>query len=166
MPKIESLFPLIERLHTILSDIFPHEGLKQIGGSKIFIGSTVFPLVRETVETIKHQIGETPHLSGRETLMILLHEAVQLTLRIEQKGRDADPEAINIAAKLLYFVSGTIWNLVSSQYSKIPPHDENYVRVEPLVPLLAKCPEWRRSALIEPEVLAKEIIADVRQCLQ
>ncbi len=166
MRSLESIFDQLERCHTGLADLFPHEGTRAIGGSSIFIGTALFPALKSCFKSIRGELRKWTNLEARKELEPLLAAAEELLLRME-KGRKQDAELINKAAMLLYLANGTLWNYLRGFVHYEPPHDARYVRVEPMGPLLRRCGrETDREDRVDPKQVVQQICAELDACLR
>ncbi len=161
------MLELMERFHTILADLFPHHGLKAVGGSRILIGTALFPVAKDCVEKIRNEVESSPDANTRMSLTPLFTEAAELIGRIEREGRTGNEEKINEAATLLYLVSGVAWNYVAHELGTSPSRDPNHVRVEPLGPLFNRCGR-RMNVLdsVELQPLLGQLTAEMKTCLR
>jgi hypothetical protein len=130
---------LLERTHTLLADLFPHEGLRAIGGSRVFVGSPVLPLVRNCFRDVLAELARSGPAPQAAAVVPLLAEAVRLLERIEKRAPHSDERSINNAAMLLYLASGLSWNFLRRSLAGPAPHSPDYVNVEPVSALLALC---------------------------
>jgi hypothetical protein len=144
MQRLEKVFDSVERCHTILNDLFPHEGTRAVGGSRIFIGTPLFAVLKSCIRDIRKHLQKCGHFQLQNELILLWSGAEDLVVRIEQEGRHGDMEQINGAAIILYLACGTTWNVLQLQTNKVPPHNKNYVRVEPMAQLFIRCEYKRR----------------------
>lgn len=152
--QLKSLFDSLERCHTVLADIFPHEGLRRIGGSHVFFRGPLLITLKECIEQI---LGKLKKLNSEEIrceLIELWIEIGKLVLRIQQAGHSEDSaDRINEAAILLYLANGVTWNLLREIQMHELPHNPQYVKIEELNPLLRRC-GWRFGG----DVTTKEVI--------
>jgi hypothetical protein len=149
---------LLERAHTILSDMFPHEGLRAIGGSRRFIGSPVLPLVRGCFGDVLAELVRLGPPQEAAFVVPLLTEAVRLVGRMERETSSGDEQAVNNAATLLYLASGLSWNYLRRVSARPAPHNTDYVRVESVPVLLGLC---GRQAADEHSTKQEDLLGEI-----
>jgi len=165
--ELKAAFDLVERYHTGLTDFFPHEGVKTIGGSRMFISGPFFVVLKECVSDLRSALRKWSDVEARNVLDLLLAEAVDLLVRIEKEGRQGDPQRIDEAATLLYLANGTAWNYLREFATDEPPHNPQYVRVEPMLPLLKRCGrESNVESNADPRQLTQRLRVELSACLR
>lgn len=166
MGALETAFDLIERCHTALADIFPHEGTKAVGGSRIFIGTALLPVLKSCFSSIRDQLREWGGVDAWDQIDALLVSAGALVTRLEREGREGNAEQIDEAAMLLYLANGTIWNYLRGFVADEPPHNPQYVRVEPMGPLLKRCGREIGKGDGDPKRMVQELGLELSACLR
>lgn len=160
------LFELVERCHTGLGNAFPHEGLEKIGGSRIFMRGNMLPILRECFDNILVELHKTA--VGIEWLYLiqLRIEMGALLLRVEKRNQPKYEKEISLATRFLYLANGLTWHRMCQIVDQIPPHNPQYDRVEPILPLLLRC-GWKGETVNngDPKILVKELASDLRKCL-
>jgi hypothetical protein len=166
--QLESLFDLLERCHTILTDAFPHEGLKKIGGSRIALRGPLMVILKKCVKEIVKELKKSSVDEPGGEVAALWVEVTELLTRIERQDLNKKSEdEINKAATLLYLANGVTWNDLRELVSYEPLHNPQYVRVEPLLPLLKRCGcESDDETHITPKQMVRRIQAELRACLR
>jgi hypothetical protein len=133
MEQFNQIFNLLERCHTILADVFPHEGLRKVGGSQIFLREPLLGILNKCVKEIVKELRNPIIGSVQNDLGSLWSEVVELLSRIENQNlNNKSADEINNAAILLYLASGATWNLLRALAAEEPLHNQQYVRIEPL----------------------------------
>jgi hypothetical protein len=166
MEGLETAFDLIERCHTALADIFPHQGTKAIGGSRIFIGTSVFPVLERCFRGIRDQVQKWGRVETRDQIDTLLAAAEALVTRLEREGRHGNAEQIDEATILLYLANGTMWNYLRVFAVGEPPHNPQYVRVEPMEPLLKRCGRESAKGDVDPKRMVQKLGLELSACLR
>lgn len=93
-------------------------------------------------------------------------EVNDLLARIESKGSKQNAEDMDKAATLLYLANGTTWNWFHGLLADEPSHNAQYVRVEPMLPLLRRCGwESKDETNADPKQLVKRLRAELKTCL-
>src|ERR1043166_1612170 len=146
---------LLERCHTALSDVFPHEGTRAIGGSRIFIGTALFPVLKDGIRNIRKHLKKWTNFEARNEIDPILAAAGDLLIRIGRQGRQGDAQRIDKSVRLLYLANGTIWNYLCGFAVDAPPHNPQYVRIEPMKVLLKRC---GRGNMTEGDVDPKSVL--------
>ena len=158
---------MVERCHTILADIFPHEGTKKIGGSRVFIRVPLLVVLKDSVKAIRNELGNWADVEARNDIALLWAEVVELLARLEKEGCDGNAQKIDEAVTLLYLASGATWNYLRAFTTDEPPHNPQYVRVEPMLPLLKRCGhESKIESGIEPKQLVERLRTELNVCLR
>lgn len=149
------IFDLIERCHTILADLFPHEGLLAIGGSRVFVRTNLFVVLKKCIGDIRGSLAKTDPAG---IVALFWNRAADLVDKMEKKNTEENSNDINEAARLLYFGSGLTWNFLRQQVPGDISHNANYVRVETVRELLARCGQNDQDMeQIAPDVLLKDV---------
>jgi len=166
--QLKTLFESLERCHTIMADAFPHEGLKAIGGSRIFLRDPLMEVLKKCVKEVMTELRQPAVDKVRNEVATLWAEVAGLLTRIE--GQDLNKkkaDEINKAATLLYLANGITWNCLREFASGEPPHNTQYVRVEPMLPLLKRC-GWQSEdgKNIAINQIVQRLQAELRACLR
>ena len=136
LSELRQLLLSIEICHQHLTNIFPHEGVKAGGGSRMFLGGALSPVLQKRIDEITAALHR---LAGKGDLESLWKEAGRLFARVEKEGREGNATRIDEANMLLFVISGTSWNVLSLELGEPPPHDERCSKVEPMSVLLKRC---------------------------
>jgi hypothetical protein len=153
--ELRQILLSIEACHQHLTDIFPHEGLKAGGGSRLFLGGALSPVLQKCFDEIRVALHRLSGLQAREDLESLWKEGGRLFARVEKEGRNGNAARIDEAVTLLFLISGTTWNLLSLELGVPPPHDERCSKVEPMSVLLKRCN--RQEEGIDLNVFSKKL---------
>jgi hypothetical protein len=162
--QLKSLFDSLERCHTVLADAFPHEGLKAIGGSRVFLRDPLMAILKKCANAIAKEPAVSEIGSDASALWV---EVAELLTRIERQDLNKKIEdEVNHAAILLYLANGITWNCLRESVVDEPPHNPQYVRIEPLLPLLKRC-GWKNEAEgITSKQIVQQLQAELKTCLR
>ena len=165
--QLKTTLILIERCHTVLADLFPHEGAKVVGGSRNFIGTGLFVVLKKCIKDIQGELRKCSNSKSLNDIISLWNEIENLVIRIEKRGRHGNEELINDSAILLYFACGVSWNLLCEKSVDSPPHDNKYVRVEPIAPLMKICGrEITNQMPVDLQILVGQILTEMKAYLR
>ena len=166
------VFEELERCHTAMGDFFPHIGLLEVGGSKALLSMRIMPVLQNCAfrvqESLSNWMNCPPDLEIEKQQMIELWSSVaDLLERLIKTGNRHDAVEINEAATLLYLVSGASWNYWQELLSVEPPHNLQYLRVEPTIQLLKHCGrEYEDKANTDPKLLIKRLHVELKTCIR
>lgn len=163
--QLEPLFDSLERCQTILSDAFPHEGLKAIGGSRIFLRDPFLATLKKCVKGVAGELKAASLGEAVSDVSALWAEVAELLRRIERQDLSKkSADEINKAITLMYLANGATWNYLRGVLMEEPSHNPQYVRIEPLLPLLKRC-GWEDKADSTPQQIIQRLEAKLKACL-
>ena len=175
MNPTEQITPVLEQLercHTAMADFFPHAGLLEIGGSKSLLGSRLMPVIRECATSVCQSLSRLPEtspevLSAKLQLSELWSSVLGLLERLDKADSKFGASEVNEAARLLYLTSGTTWHYLCGLTPDEPLHNPQYVKIEPMLPLLKRCGrEANLTAETNPKQLVDLLHAQINACLR
>lgn len=166
--RLTPLFDLLERCHTILTDAFPHEGLRKIGGSRIALRGPLMTVLKKSVKEVTTKLSKPVDDEVWRDVATLWGEVTELLTRIERQDLNKESgDEINKAATLLYLANGVTWNCLRGLLADEPPHNPQYVRIEPLFPLLKRCGwESEDEINIVPKQMIQRLQTELRSSLR
>lgn len=170
--QIRVAFEEVERCHTLLADFFPHAGMLELGGSKSLLGTRLMPVLQDCAIRVRDallRLDESPP-DARIVKLHLLEvwlSMIGLLERLSKSNSKHEAAEVNNAARLLYLASGTSWNYLRGLAPGEPPHNPQYIRVEPMLPLLKRCGrESEEKADVAPKQLAQRLAVELNDCLR
>ncbi|MEI6074621.1 MAG: hypothetical protein WCS94_03550 [Verrucomicrobiota bacterium] len=165
--QLKSLFDSLERCHTVLADAFPHEGLKAIGGSRVFLRDPLMTILKKCANAIAKELKDPAVGEVESDASALWVEFAELLTRIEwQDLKIKSEDEVNHAATLLYLANGVTWNCLRESVVDEPPHNPQYVRIEPLLPLLKRCGRKNEAEGITSKQIVQQLQAELKTCLR
>jgi hypothetical protein len=163
---MKNLFSLVERCHIGLTDLFPHEVTKALGGTRTILRTPLLGALKLCIQDVRQELMNLPDADARNELASLWTEAANLLARMEKERDRSDADArIDNAATLLYLASGTTWNYLRELAPGESSHNPQYVTVEPILPLLKRCGR-ENAAETDPKQLAQRLIVELNACLR
>ena len=162
----------LERCHTAMGDFFPHAGLLEVGGSKALLSMSIMPVLQDCTTRVRESLlclHESPPEMGSAKLQMLdlWSSVIGLLKRLRRVGSEREAAEVNEAATLLYLACGTSWNYLCGLAPGEPPHNPQYVTVEPMLPLLKRCGRKSRAETdVDPRQLAQRLTVELDACLR
>lgn len=166
--SMKNLFSSVEHCHIGLTDLFPHEITKALGGTRTILRISLLGAFKPCIQDGRQELMNLPDADARNELTALWSEVANLLARMEKVSRrsDANPRIDN-AATLLYLASGTTGNYLRTLAPSESSHNPEHVSVEPMLPLLKRCGcASTAESESDPRPLAKRLAAERRACLR
>ena len=136
--QIKTILLNAQILHQHLLDLFPHEGLKRNGGSKIFLGGKLSVVIESRLDELIASI-QFVKIGEYDFCLNLLRSAKTLFRKIDSARDQASPEQINDSIVLIFLISGTVWNFIALEFPNMLAFDDRCYKVDPMIYLQKRC---------------------------
>jgi hypothetical protein len=154
----------VAKHHSILNTAWPKPGEPALAGASVFIGTTLFKSLENSLPLIEEEIDELSDDELKGELKPFLEAFKKLFFAVGRMDRNINSEQVDFAFNILYLASGIFYHRIEQLSFTRADLENEFIRVKPFGELLELCRWPEKSEEVKP--IFDSLISQMSACAQ